>query len=45
MIQIPEKYSNKIILSFGKKGEEWLSNSLEIIQKYKKIFEIASRYI
>lgn len=40
MIQIPEKYSNKIILSFGQEGKKWLSDALEIIEKYKNIFLI-----
>lgn len=40
MLELPNKYKNKIINRYGKKGEEWLENINPIVEKYKKQFQL-----
>ena len=40
MLELPNKYKNKIINRYGEKGEEWLKNINPIVEKYKKQFQL-----
>lgn len=40
MIQIPEKYKERMIKSYGKEGEDWLRSLPGLIKKYENEFQI-----
>ena len=40
MLELPNKYKDKIINRYGAKGEEWLENINNIVGKYKKQFQL-----
>lgn len=40
MLELPNEYKNKIVNRYGAKGEEWLENINNIIEKYKKQFQL-----
>lgn len=39
-LELPNKYKDKIINRYGAKGEEWLENINNIVEKYKKQFQL-----
>ncbi len=41
MIELPEKFKEKVVNRYGKKGEEWLYNINVIIDKYIKKFDLS----
>lgn len=40
MIQIPEKYVERITRAFGEKGENWINSIDALIEKYQDTFVI-----
>ena len=42
MIQLPKEFKENVINRYGKIGEEWLNSINEIIEKYKKQFNLSN---